>query len=305
MRVPMMSAGTRSGVNCNRANLPPTTVARVSTASVLATPGTPSSSTWPRASRATSIRSTSRSWPTITRLISNRARSMRAASTDGGTGAPAPAATVLPDGLSRGVLAALLTWLPGAAGSATSLLGGAGDGTACPSEPVSYRLLSGCRARATARRARATRPRAQPAAAGSDTASLGGASGSSPRGCPTPHAKDPLSPPLAAGLCRAPSGAGPDRSGVAGPPDRRDLDDVAALRCLDDLVPAQVDRHVVDRRGVRRIGGPEDQVAALQVGLGHLGQGAELRPAVAWDQDPGPVVGVLRQAAAVEADDVG
>ena len=46
-----MSAGTRSGVNCRRANVPPTAVARVSTASVLATPGTPSSRQCPRASR--------------------------------------------------------------------------------------------------------------------------------------------------------------------------------------------------------------------------------------------------------------
>jgi len=41
MRVPMMSVGTRSGVNWIRANVPPTTRAKVSTASVLATPGTP------------------------------------------------------------------------------------------------------------------------------------------------------------------------------------------------------------------------------------------------------------------------
>ena len=34
------------------------------------------------------MRSTSRSWPTMTRLISNSTRSSRAASTDGGTGAP-------------------------------------------------------------------------------------------------------------------------------------------------------------------------------------------------------------------------
>ena len=34
-----MSDGTRSGVNCRRANVPPTTFATVSTASVFATPG--------------------------------------------------------------------------------------------------------------------------------------------------------------------------------------------------------------------------------------------------------------------------
>ena len=37
-----MSAGTRSGVNCSRENVPPTTFATVSTARVFATPGTPS-----------------------------------------------------------------------------------------------------------------------------------------------------------------------------------------------------------------------------------------------------------------------
>src|SRR5215475_3475636 len=80
MRVPTMSAGTRSGVNWMRAKLPPTTLASVSTASVLATPGTPSSRQWPRASSATNIRSIIRSWPTITRLTSNNARSSRPAS---------------------------------------------------------------------------------------------------------------------------------------------------------------------------------------------------------------------------------
>src|SRR3954447_17109712 len=47
----------------------------------------------------------------MTRLISNSTRSSWAASTDGGTGEPG-----LPGELSIGVLAALLTWLPGHAG---------------------------------------------------------------------------------------------------------------------------------------------------------------------------------------------
>ncbi len=64
------SVGTRSGVNCTRENEPPTTLAKVSTARVLATPGTPSSNTWPLARTPTSIRSTSRSCPTMTRLTS-------------------------------------------------------------------------------------------------------------------------------------------------------------------------------------------------------------------------------------------
>src|SRR5918993_2225762 len=66
-----------------RANVPPTTEASVSTASVFATPGTPSSRQWPRASRQTSIRSIIRSWPTMTRLTSNRVRSSCVASCAG------------------------------------------------------------------------------------------------------------------------------------------------------------------------------------------------------------------------------
>src|SRR5215212_3743976 len=73
MRVPTRSAGTRSGVNWIRLNDPPSTSASVFTVSVLASPGTPSSSTWPPASRATITRSSIASWPTITRLISNSA----------------------------------------------------------------------------------------------------------------------------------------------------------------------------------------------------------------------------------------
>jgi hypothetical protein len=72
-----------------RENVPPTTFARVSTASVFATPGTPSSSTWPRASSETNIRSIIRSWPTMTRFTSNSARSRTVASCAGvDTGAP-------------------------------------------------------------------------------------------------------------------------------------------------------------------------------------------------------------------------
>src|SRR4051812_35469627 len=79
------------------------------------------------------MRSTSRSCPTMTRLISNIARSMRVASLDGGTGA-APAAE-LPARLdvSRGLLAALVTWLPGRAGPRPPRREGAADGTAYPS----------------------------------------------------------------------------------------------------------------------------------------------------------------------------
>ena len=84
MRVPTRSAGTRSGVNWSRLNEPPSTSATVLTVSVLARPGTPSSSTWPPASSATSTRSSIASWPTITRLISKSAVSSASwASRDG------------------------------------------------------------------------------------------------------------------------------------------------------------------------------------------------------------------------------
>ena len=75
MRVPIRSEGTRSGVNWTRLKLPPITSASVLTVSVLARPGTPSSSTWPPASTATSTRSSIASWPTITRLTSYSASS--------------------------------------------------------------------------------------------------------------------------------------------------------------------------------------------------------------------------------------
>jgi hypothetical protein len=50
------------------------------------------------------MRSTSRSWPTMTRLISNSTRSSRAASADGGIGWAVPEVVV-----SIGVPAALVT----------------------------------------------------------------------------------------------------------------------------------------------------------------------------------------------------
>ena len=69
-RVPTRSAGTRSGVNWMRRKVPPTTVATVLMARVLASPGTPSSRMCPRARSATIRRSTRWSCPTMTRLIS-------------------------------------------------------------------------------------------------------------------------------------------------------------------------------------------------------------------------------------------
>ena len=62
-------------MNWMRLKLPPTADASVLIVSVLASPGTPSSSTWPPVSRATITRSSIASWPMITRLISKRALS--------------------------------------------------------------------------------------------------------------------------------------------------------------------------------------------------------------------------------------
>ena len=65
-------------MNWSRLKDPPSTSATVLIVSVLARPGTPSSSTWPPASSATSSRSSIPSCPTITRLTSNSAVSSAA-----------------------------------------------------------------------------------------------------------------------------------------------------------------------------------------------------------------------------------
>src|SRR5918992_1175732 len=103
MRVPTRSAGTRSGVNWIRRNEPPRTSASVRTVSVFASPGTPSSSTWPPASSATSSRSSIASWPTITRLISYSApsRARRAGSASERIGKASRAASVMAASLAR------------------------------------------------------------------------------------------------------------------------------------------------------------------------------------------------------------
>src|SRR5688572_12918118 len=76
MRVPTRSAGTRSGVNWMRRNDPRTVRASVLTVSVLASPGTPSTSRWPWASMATSTRSRKWSCPTTTFFTSYSTRSI-------------------------------------------------------------------------------------------------------------------------------------------------------------------------------------------------------------------------------------
>src|SRR5678816_1072136 len=65
-----MSAGTRSGVNWMRWNDRLRVPARVEIRSVLAGPGTPTNSVWPRANSATSSCSITRRWPMMRLLIS-------------------------------------------------------------------------------------------------------------------------------------------------------------------------------------------------------------------------------------------
>ena len=67
-----MSPGIRSGVNCTRLVSTSSAVASVRTSSVLATPGTPSISTWPPESSATSSPETAASWPTTALATSAR-----------------------------------------------------------------------------------------------------------------------------------------------------------------------------------------------------------------------------------------
>ena len=75
---PRMSDGIRSGVNWMRRESRPSTTPSVSTSLVLARPGTPTSSAWPPASTATSVRSTTFSWPKITRPTPSRILEMSA-----------------------------------------------------------------------------------------------------------------------------------------------------------------------------------------------------------------------------------
>ena len=72
-----MSPGIRSGVNCTRRVSTDSAPARVRTSSVLAMPGTPSISTWPPHSSATSRPETAASWPTTALPTSVRTAASR------------------------------------------------------------------------------------------------------------------------------------------------------------------------------------------------------------------------------------
>ncbi len=71
---PVTSPGIRSGVNWSRLASRSRAAARVRTSSVFATPGTPSSSTWPRHSSAMTSPLTTDSWPTTALATSARSR---------------------------------------------------------------------------------------------------------------------------------------------------------------------------------------------------------------------------------------
>ena len=64
--VPVMSDGIRSGVNWIRLKLTSRILAIELTMSVLASPGTPTSSTWPRVKIAARISSITSRWPMMT-----------------------------------------------------------------------------------------------------------------------------------------------------------------------------------------------------------------------------------------------
>ena len=78
MSWPVTSEGMRSGVNWTRFKSRSRAAASVLTISVLATPGTPSSSTWPRASSAATRPDSVPSWPTTTLATSSRTTRMAA-----------------------------------------------------------------------------------------------------------------------------------------------------------------------------------------------------------------------------------
>ena len=74
---PVMSPGIRSGVNCTRLVSTDSAAARVRTSSVFAVPGTPSISTWPSHSSATSRPETAASCPTTALPTSVRTATSR------------------------------------------------------------------------------------------------------------------------------------------------------------------------------------------------------------------------------------
>src|SRR5207302_364026 len=77
---PVMSEGSRSGVDWMRRNVPPTEVARARASIVLPVPGRSWRRTWPPGTRPASASRTTRSLPTMTRwmLLSTCSRSAAA-----------------------------------------------------------------------------------------------------------------------------------------------------------------------------------------------------------------------------------
>ena len=101
MTWPITSDGMRSGVNWTRVKSRSKAAATVLTSSVLATPGTPSSSTWPPTSSAATSPDRTPSWPTTTLATSSRTASTaaRASAPAGvsGVGGTSAMGGVLPD----------------------------------------------------------------------------------------------------------------------------------------------------------------------------------------------------------------
>src|SRR6185437_15138035 len=95
---PVMSLGTRSGVNWIRRKSRCTASASERTMSVLARPGTPTSSAWPPATSAISISSSTRSCPTTRRCTSPRRRAAVASSASRFEPADAAGAAVMWEG---------------------------------------------------------------------------------------------------------------------------------------------------------------------------------------------------------------
>src|SRR5699024_123808 len=127
MREPVTSPGIRSGVNCTRFVSTSRLADRARTSSVFATPGTPSSRTWPRHNRPMTRPVTAASWPTAA-LEKARpgAQQADAAAGDGGVLAPGPLGAVVADGgevWGGGGAAAA-----GRGGRAGGLRGGGGGG---------------------------------------------------------------------------------------------------------------------------------------------------------------------------------
>ena len=93
-------------MNCTRRNSRSSAAASVFTSSVLATPGTPSSRTWPRTSRAATRPDSVPSWPTTTLATSSRTACIASRGTVSGRSAMGDLLAELGEGLAEATSAA-------------------------------------------------------------------------------------------------------------------------------------------------------------------------------------------------------